>query len=73
MLTGHPQSLVEFRGLFSESTDRRQWPHVASSVSYRWAILELAAELGCEPEERAIYENRVARTPEEYASALLRA
>jgi uncharacterized protein len=42
-------------------------------VSYRWAILELAAELGCEPEESAVYEHRLARDPEEYASTLLRA
>ena len=46
---------------------------MATSVSYRRAIVELAAELGCEPEESAVFEYRVARTPGEYASALLRA
>ena len=73
MLTGHPETLDEFRGLFSESTDPRQWPHVATSVSYRRAIIELSKELGCEPEERSVFELRRARSPEEYASALLRA
>jgi hypothetical protein len=73
VLTGHPETLVAFRGLFSESRDPRQWPHVASSVSYRHAITDLAAKLGCEPEEEAVYRHRLARAPEEYASALLRA
>jgi uncharacterized protein len=73
VLTRHPETLDEFRGLFSESTDPRQWPHVATSVSYRSAIVELAAELGCEPEEGAVFEHRRACSTEEYASALLRA
>ena len=73
MFTGHPGSLDAFRGLFSESPDPRQWPHVASSVSYRLAIVELAGELGCNPDEEAVYERRLAREPGEYASALLRA
>jgi hypothetical protein len=35
-------SLDEFRGLFSESADPRQWPHVATGITYRRAIRELA-------------------------------
>lgn len=73
MLSGHPETLDQFRGLFSESRDPRQWPHVATSVSYRRAIAELAAELGCEPEEEAVYRCRLGREPREYAAALLRA
>jgi hypothetical protein len=73
VLTRHPETLDEFRGLFSESRDPRQWPHVATSVSYRHALAELAGELGCEADERAVYEHRLARSPEEYASSLLRA
>jgi hypothetical protein len=46
---------------------------VASSVSYRRAIRELADELGCEPTEQAVYEHRLASDPDAYASALLRA
>jgi uncharacterized protein len=46
---------------------------VATSVSYRRAIAELATELGCEPEEQAVFERRRAQSPEEYAAALLRA
>jgi len=46
---------------------------VATSVSYVRAIIELAAELGCEPDERAVFEHRRAQSPDEYASTLLRA
>jgi uncharacterized protein len=66
-------TLDEFRGLFSESPDPRQWPHVASGLTYRRALRELADFFGCEPAEEAVYAYRVAKEPEEYASALLRA
>jgi hypothetical protein len=66
-------SLDEFRGLFSESPDPREWPHVATGITYRRAIRELAAFFGCEPTEAGVYEHRLARDPGEYASALLRA
>ena len=48
VLRAHPATLDEFRGLFSESADPRQWPHVATAVSYRRGIEQLARELGCE-------------------------
>jgi hypothetical protein len=66
-------SLDEFRGLFSESPDPRQWPHIASGLTYRRAIRELAAFFDCEPTEAAVYEHRLAADPDEYASQLLRA
>jgi uncharacterized protein len=66
-------SLDEFRGLFSESPDPRQWPHVATGVTYRRAIRELAAFFEVDPSEAAVYEHRIASDPAEYASALLRA
>jgi uncharacterized protein len=66
-------SLDEFRGLFSESPDPRQWPHVATGVTYRRAIRELAAFFGCEPTEEAVYGHRLDSGRDEYASALLRA
>jgi hypothetical protein len=66
-------SLDEFRGLFSESPDARQWPHVATGLTYRRALRELAAFFGCEPAEAAVYEHRLATNPGDYASALLRA
>jgi uncharacterized protein len=65
--------LDEFRGLFSESPDPRQWPHVAGALTYGRAIRELASFFGCAPTEEAVYENRLAADPAEYASALLRA
>jgi hypothetical protein len=73
ILTRPPASLDEFRGLFSESADPRQWPHAATSLSYRRAIGELAVALGCEPDERAVLALRSAADPDEYAAGLLRA
>src|SRR5207237_4207321 len=66
-------SLDEFRGLFSESPDPRQWSHVATGLTYRRAMRELAAFFGCEPTETAVYEHRMQADPAEYASVLLRA
>jgi uncharacterized protein len=68
-----PQGLDAFRGLFSEAPDPRQWPHVATTVTYQRAIELLAAELGCEPTERAVLELRNGRDPERHASQLMRA
>src|SRR5207245_2060572 len=55
------------------SPDPRQWPHVASGVTYRRAIRELAEFFGSEPTEASLYEHRSSADPAEYASALLRA
>jgi hypothetical protein len=68
-----PGSLDAFRGLFSESPDPRQWPHIATGVTYRRAIRALAEHFGCAPDERSVYEHRLTRDPSEYTSALLRA
>jgi uncharacterized protein len=68
-----PASLDEFRGLFSESSDPRQWPHVATGLTYRRALRELAELLGCDAVEDAVYEHRISADPAGYASKLLRA
>ena len=49
VLREHPATLDDFRALFSESRDPRQWRHVAATVSYRRAIAELAEHVDCEP------------------------
>jgi hypothetical protein len=72
ILRGRP-TLDEFRGMFSESPDPRQWPHVSTGLTYRRAMRELAAFFGVEPAEAAVYEHRLASDPDEYASRLLRA
>jgi predicted TIM-barrel fold metal-dependent hydrolase len=72
ILRGLP-TLDEFRGLFSESPDPRQWPHVATALTYRRAIRELADFFACAPTEAAVYEHRLATNPADYAAALLRA
>src|SRR5207249_3231865 len=66
-------TLDEFRGLFSESPDPRQWPHVANGLTYRRAMRELAAFFGCEETEEAVYEHRLSSDFAEYASQLLQA
>ena len=71
MLRGPPATLDEFRGLFSESPDPRQWPHIATGVTYRRAIALVAEHLGCEPDEQAVYERRLASEPREYARSFL--
>ncbi len=68
-----PPTLDEFRGLFSESRDPRQRPHVATSLTYRRAIRELADFFGLPPTDDAVYEHRRASDPAGYASRLLRA
>ncbi|HEU5214137.1 MAG TPA: amidohydrolase family protein [Gaiellaceae bacterium] len=64
-------SLDEFRGLFSESPDPRQWPHVATGITYRRAIRELAELFGVEPSEEAVHAYRLAEEPCDYAHRLL--
>lgn len=66
-----PPTLDEFRGLFSESTDPRQWPHIATGITYRRAIRELAELFGVEPAEEAVHAYRLATEPREYARRLL--
>jgi predicted TIM-barrel fold metal-dependent hydrolase len=68
-----PATLDEFRGLFSQSPDPRQWPHVATAVTYRRAMRELAALLGCAPTEDGVYAHRRSVAADAYAGALLRA
>jgi uncharacterized protein len=68
-----PATLDEFRGLFSESPDPRQWPHVATGLTYLRAIHMLAELLGCEATEEAVFERRRTSDPDEYAATLLRA
>jgi uncharacterized protein len=72
-LRAPPRTLDEFRGLFSESQDPRQWPHVATSPTYQRAVQVLAEHLGCEATEKAVYKHRVSSDPADYASSLLRA
>jgi uncharacterized protein len=68
-----PPTLDAFRGLFSESSDPRQWPHVTTGVTYLRAIPVLAELLGCEATEEAVFERRRTSDPDEYAATMLRA
>jgi hypothetical protein len=64
-------SLDEFRGLFSESPDPRQWPHIATGITYRRAIRELAELFGVDVTEEAVLAHRLASEPGEYARTLV--
>ncbi len=66
-------TLDEFRGLFSESPDPRQWPHIATGLTYRRAIRALAEFFDLEPTEQAVHTHRLDSDPAEYAAGLLRA
>jgi uncharacterized protein len=44
-----------------------------TAITYRRAVRVLAGQLGCEPDEVAVYERRLATDPADYASSLLRA
>jgi hypothetical protein len=68
-----PETLDEFRGLFSESEDPRQWPHVATGLTYLRAMRALAGLFECEPTEDAVFAHRRATDPDAYAATLLRA
>jgi hypothetical protein len=82
-----PRTLDEFRGLFSESEDPRQWPHQSTAITYRRAIRALADFFGYEPPadaelappagfdqlESAVFAHRLSVDPLEYASLLLQA
>jgi predicted TIM-barrel fold metal-dependent hydrolase len=87
ILRAPPGTLDEFRGLFSESEHPRQWPHVATGMTYRRAIRALADFFGIEPTEEAdlaagpgfdrlesaVFAHRLSIDPLEYASLLLQA
>jgi hypothetical protein len=66
-------TLDEFRGMFSESPDPAQWPHVATGLTYRRAIRDLAEHLGCGADEASVYAHRIAAGFDDYAAGLLRA
>ena len=59
VLRRHPGRCSIFAACSPRATDPKQWPHVTSSVSYRHAIAELAAELGCEADEEAVFDVRL--------------
>jgi hypothetical protein len=73
ILRDPPRTLDAFRGLFSESEDPRQWPHVATGLTYLRAMRALGDLFGCEPTEDAVFAHRRATDADAYAATLLRA
>jgi len=66
-------TLDEFRGMFSESPDPAQWPHIPTALTYRRAMAELVEFLGCKPGEEGVYAHRLATDFDAYTAGLLRA
>ena len=66
-------ALDEFRGMFSESPDPAQWPHIATGLTYRRAMAELSQFLGGGPGEEAVFAHRLAADFDDYSAGLLRA
>ena len=69
ILRAPPATLDEFRGLFSESTDPRQWPHVATASrtggrSARWPRSSASSR----PRRRCFARPARAATPTAYAA-----
>ncbi len=59
-----------FRRYFVETTDPDMAPHVRQSVFYLRMLRDVAALLGCAPEEDALLGLRAAAPPEEYSRRL---
>src|SRR5829696_5548469 len=66
----HQLTADEFRAFFAETTDPTMPQHIAHTVFYMRMVRDVAALLGCEPEEEALLEVRNATLPEEYAQHL---
>ena len=53
-------TLDDFRLRFSESRDRANAVYLSSTLVYRRAVRDLAALLGCDPDEQAVWDARTA-------------
>jgi hypothetical protein len=70
---GPPLDGDTFRRCFVESTDPGMAPHVRQSVFYLRMLRDVAALLGCAPDEDALLALRAAAPPEQYAGRLFEA
>ena len=66
-------TLDELRGLNSESHDPRQWPHLATRLTWHRAIAALAELFGVAANEEAVLARRLETDPDDYAATLLQA
>jgi predicted TIM-barrel fold metal-dependent hydrolase len=67
---GLPLDGDTFRRCFIETTDPDMAPHVRQSVFYLRALRDMAALLGCDPDEDALLAQRAVAAPEAYARRL---
>jgi uncharacterized protein len=65
-----PATLDAYRWPWYEG-DPRDVALVADTAAYRWAIRQLVSELGCEPDERAVFEAVRSRDVREWLAGLL--
>ncbi len=71
--SGPPLDSAAFRRYFSESADPGMTAHIGYSLFYRRGLRDLAALLGCAPDEAAVLATRQQIAPEAYARRLLAA
>ena len=67
----HPVDLPGYRWPWYEG-DRRDTALAADTAAYRWGIRQLAADLGCEPQEQAVFDAVRSRTPAAWLAELVR-
>ena len=65
ILRAQPGTVEEFRALFSLGD------YAAANVPYQQAVRVLAEQLGCEPDEGALFERRKSTDPDMYAALLM--
>lgn len=70
---GSPLGGLAFRRHFSESADPEMAAHLSFSLFYQRSLRDLAARLGCEPEEESIVAARQSVPLEAYARRLFEA
>ena len=67
---GPPLEGDAFRCFFAETTDPDMPPYIRDTLFYMRMIRDVAALLGCEPTEEAVWAARAAMPPETYARRL---
>jgi hypothetical protein len=65
-----PATVDDYRWPWYEG-DRRDVALAPDTAAYRWAIRQLAGDLGCEPDERVVFERVRARDAREWLAGVL--
>ena len=66
----HPADLAAYRWPWYEG-DRGDTALAAETAAYRWGIRQLAGDLGCEPQEQAVFDAVRSRSPAAWLAELV--